>query len=180
MNEIDRIVNTQPGEEFIALFAAAFEAYGAAPNDVEAWRDVRESTRVAASLAMIVWAKFHTYEGRTEEAARLFAAASELDPDPLRSEIRDAIREDDTKALARIALREDPANLDALAVAWLGWSLGISGSFEEATAWLRRGRDAHPSDSSVQYLLGTFARGHESIAALTAALALRPESVAAR
>jgi len=162
------------------LFSAAFRNYGVATGDVEAWGRVRPQTRLAASVAMVEWARVRRGNGEAPEAWQpLLDTAARLDADPLHQEIRDASMTDDASRLTEIALREDPAKLLPPSVAWLGWCLMSAGS-PQSVAWLRRGRDAHPAEASIQWLLGYATTGHESIEAFTAALARTPDSVTIR
>lgn len=166
----------------VAVYTRAFEKLGVAPTDAEAWRGVRDSTRLAAATAMGECARNRrlAYGPEDTEWKRLIETAERIDPDPLRNELRDALRDDDAQAVTRVAAREDPTKLDALTVGTIGWLLIVYGKTEAAVEWLRRGRDAHPADWMINLLLGWKTDGPESIGALTAAMALKPDHAGGR
>jgi Flp pilus assembly protein TadD len=132
--------------------------------------------------AIVQYARARRLTEAREDAEweRLIETAKRIDPDPVRNEERDAIRTDDAAALVRLAAREDPANLDPQTVSGIGWSLYLIDKTEMSIDWLRRGRDAHPGSWHTNVLLGLATGGHEAVGALTAAVALEPDSAPVR
>src|SRR5581483_3880166 len=108
------------------------------------------------------------------------------DPDPWRRQVRQAVQHQDTKALTALAaapelLRQPPTSLLALAMA-----LRVRGLPEARIELMRQSQRQYPGDFWINYHLAQTlsemgpAYRDEAVSFLRAALAVRPQSNAAR
>ena len=117
-------------------------------------------------------------------AASLSQAAQIADPDPWRTDLRNALDEPDKAArLTRLQAVEKKANYDALgpiSLHLLGSGLIKADDPALAESVLRKAQERHPRDVWINYVLGQAlekqSRGDEAIRFYTAARAIRPET----
>ncbi len=117
-------------------------------------------------------------------AASLSQAAQIADPDPWRTDLRNALDEPDKAArLTRLQAVEKKANYDALgpiSLHLLGSGLIKADDPALAESVLRKAQERHPRDVWINYVLGQalekLSRGDEAIRFYTAARAIRPET----
>ena len=121
-----------------------------------------------------------------QRAARLSSLASALDPDPQRDRMRAAILRNDISELVRMGESEEVDAWPSDSQLLLGNFLGAFGQSQHAVRALESGLRAHRDDFTFLYNLGCALsltmprRWSESTRYLTAALALRPDSVQVR
>ncbi len=117
-------------------------------------------------------------------AASQSQAAQIADPDPWRTDLRNALNEPDKAArLTRLQALEKKANYDALgpiSLHLLGSGLIKADDPALAESVLRKTQERHPRDVWINYVLGQalekLSRGDEAIRFYTAARAIRPET----
>jgi hypothetical protein len=125
-------------------------------------------------------------ESWLQRAARLSSLASALDPDPQRDRMRAAILRSDVSELVRMGEAEDVESWPSESQLLLGNFLGAFGQSQHAIRALEAGQRAHRDDFTFLYNLGCALsltmprRWSEATRYLTAALALRPDSVQVR
>jgi serine/threonine protein kinase/Flp pilus assembly protein TadD len=144
----------------------------------------RSGVTTALAAALDFWA---IVRGKEDKAGplTLTALAQAIDPDPWRRQVREAVKQKDTKALAALAaspelLRQPPTSLLVLARA-----LHAGGLAEGEIELLRKAQRQYPGDywinrslASALYSMGPPYRD-EFISFARAALAVRPQSSAA-
>jgi serine/threonine-protein kinase len=110
----------------------------------------------------------------------LFPITILLDPDPIRSRIRDAAKRRDGTALAAIAGEMEPAAQSAETINLLSVYLFFNNRFEDAVRVLRAAQPHHPGDFQINHNLAFFlnASGQPGTALpfAMAAIAARPQS----
>ncbi len=184
-------VRSGRGDEFDpggadADYARAFRSYDldpeALPPGEAATRVHARPAGVAAELAAALddWAL--DLRQRKQPAARwrrLLTVAREMDPDPWRARLRQALADDDTPALRELA-RAEVSELPVASLTLLGSALAAAGDIDGAVAWLRQAQRLHPGDVWVNYHLAGALRGkagglEEALRYYAAARAVRPE-----
>ncbi len=167
----------------IAAYRKAFADAGVDPErspEQAADRLRRNLLGVEQAAYIDDWATYAEPAAR----GRLLAVARRADPDRFRQEIRTSIAEGDVEALVRLAGALDPEAHTPVTLHFLGVALDRLGRPEEAIAWLERSTRQYPGDFWINFTLGNVyadARGDgtESLRCYYAAVALRPESLAA-
>jgi tetratricopeptide (TPR) repeat protein/serine/threonine protein kinase len=174
-------------------YAQAFADFGinvaGLPADEAAAR-IRERAGVAVALAAALddWTILRAFSGRRKEkvdSLALAALAQAADPNPWRRQLREAVQQKDTKALAALAaspesLHQPPTSLLTLARAMRAW-----GDLDSATQVWRRAQRQYPGDFWINFDLANTldkrgpAHRDEVVAFRRAALAVRPKSTAA-
>jgi tetratricopeptide (TPR) repeat protein len=175
-----------PGAD--SSYAAAFREYGL---DVESLTPAEVAARIRKRpiqgklvAALEDWAFVRRDGGIGDAAAwqRLLEIAQLADPDPTRSGLRDALRDQDVKALKAVAAEAGVADLPAATVWLLGDALARLGALPEAEKVLRQAHQQHPGDFWINHHLAFHLLAmrppqvDEAIRFYTAALALRPRS----
>jgi len=122
----------------------------------------------------------------SKKAENLFLLAMDLDPDPLRTRMREAIAGKDKAALLELSQPENlaklpPGSISVLAIAL--WSSRLTGS-AEFHRMLEQALRLYPGDYVLQSTAGIGylenAQVEDALACFSAALSLRPGDVAAR
>jgi tetratricopeptide (TPR) repeat protein len=173
----------------IAGYARLFRDYGI---DVETLPTEEAAARVAASaikldlaLALRTWATILRWDSRKQDRApwqRLVALSRAADPDPWYLRFIEAVEARDVRTLRELAKGTDLARVRARFLAHLGGDLTAAGLAEAAVAFLRKAREQHPGDYSINSTLASALSRlkpppwDEVIAFQRAALAIRPRS----
>ncbi len=140
---------------------------------------------MALASALDDWASVRRNDRRNAAgAASLSQAAQIADPDPWRTDLRNALDEPDKAArLTRLQAVEKKANYDALgpiSLHLLGSGLINADDLALAESVLRQAQERHPRDVWINYVLAQSlekqSRGDEAIRFYTAARAIRPET----
>ena len=169
-------------------YAQAFADYGidvlGLPVEEAAAR-IRARVGVAVPLAVALddWAHARGVKDKAGRLA-LTALAQAADPDPWRRQVREAVKQTDTKALAALAaspelLRQPPTSLLVLIRA-----LSAGGLVEAEIELLRQSQRQYPGDFWINYGLASDLRKmgspfrDEAVSFFRAALAVRPQSSA--
>lgn len=175
-----------------AAFTQAFHDYGVdleGEDVVPAMKRLRERAFAEeVALTLDDWARLRrrVHGAKSEKAENLFLLAMDLDPDPLRMRMREAIANNDRAAMLELT---SPANLPKLgpgsifvlcAALW-------GGTREEQQDVFRifeRAVHLYPNDYALQALAGAYYsegfRFGPALACRTVALGLRPNDVATR
>jgi tetratricopeptide (TPR) repeat protein/tRNA A-37 threonylcarbamoyl transferase component Bud32 len=166
-------------------YAAAFKDYGI---DVETlhWQDAAERIRKCRRISMELCAALDDWYFNAPEAARgrLLDISRKADPDPLRSQVRLAIAENDREKLKKLSADKNIVDLPARTIILLADVLYQAGLRAEAVGLLERGKRAYPQDFWVHEHLGLYLMDgdppdySEAGRCFAAALALRPNSAA--
>ena len=138
--------------ELDAEFASAFRDYGVdlESGDLPTVLETLRASGVGEEIALALddWAglrrRLHGWDDYQVEA--LVSLAFDLDPDPLRSSLREALLARDDQALLEIVARDDAFRLPASTVWVLYRALRARGYVDEAHVMLRRAADRQPSD----------------------------------
>jgi tetratricopeptide (TPR) repeat protein len=174
-----------------AAYAQAFRAYGldvegSGPAEAGEWIR-RRSIRVELAAALDDWALVRRKDrGRDDPSWRpLQALARAADPDPLRSQVRQALESGDGAQLEAAANAAAGADLSATTLLVLWLALRDVDLSEKAVALLREAQRHYPGDFWINYdlaqsLMRSGQKHHleEAIRFATVALALRPHDSA--
>jgi serine/threonine-protein kinase len=171
-------------------FEKAFRAYGLPVEDLgpeEAARRVRDSAlHEQLVTALDEWGRYRwSADKQDPQARRLWEAARQADDNALRRRLRQAMWNKDWDEVRRVA--DEPAALDLppAGLELLAFALKWAGRPERQRAVLREALQRHPNDFWLNFDLGGACANAESpeydeaVRYDTAALALRPDSVAA-
>jgi serine/threonine-protein kinase len=192
LKQIASVGNAKLERDYDAAFAQAFHDYGV---DLEGDDLVPALERIRAraiaeevALALDDWGRVrrHVHGAKSEKVENLLLLAMDLDPDPVRMRLRQAIQDDDLATLLDLA---SPDNLPKLAPGSI-WALSATlwDQFPEHKPDVFRIYDQvqhlYPNDYVLQAVGGTFyqnaGRWDEAFACRTAALGLRPDDPEAR
>ena len=161
----------------------AFDQYGTSPTDAGSLRDRGEMVRVAIASALAEWAivRRDALKLALPKWLSLLETAGMIDPDPLRTEVRNAFRDGTRDKLKQLAGTEDLVDLPAATLDLLALMLRAAEMPAEAVNLLQRAHRYHPGDYFVNLHLG-WLHPDDTIGAryLAAAAAVRPEVEAAR
>jgi serine/threonine-protein kinase len=168
-------------------YREAFRAYGL---DVEGEDPAVAAARIGASAirerliaALDHWAEAKPRPDRVGRQ-RLLTVARLADPDPWRSQLRDAVGRGDGQALQQLADRAKVVTLPPTTLVLLGRALAGAGRLSKAVEVLQEGQRRHPGDFWLNQNLASSlmraqpARTAEAVSFYRAALALRPHSPA--
>jgi tetratricopeptide (TPR) repeat protein len=171
-------------------YAAAFHTYDIdierlTPEEAAArLRDRTIKVQLAAALDHWAWVRRKTQKGDAADRQRLIAIARQVDPESWRNKLRDALEQQNDQVLKDLAAADDVAAQPAPTLVLLGLVLDWRGHHAEAVQVLRQAQQEHPSDfwinNQLAFLLFEMEppQVDEAIRFFTAALALRPRSVA--
>jgi tetratricopeptide (TPR) repeat protein len=192
IGQIATIGNRQSEIELDAAFAQAFRDYGAdleGEDLVPALKRIRErAIAEEVALALDDWGRLRrkVHGARSEKAENLFLLAMDLDADPERQRLRQAIADNDLDVLLELAAPESlaklaPGSIFVLsAVLWDGYPQhrpDVYRMFDQALY-------LHPSDYVLQAVGGIVydlaGRSDSALICRSAALALRPHDPAAQ
>jgi serine/threonine protein kinase/Flp pilus assembly protein TadD len=171
-------------------YAEAFRAFGidviALPQD-EAGRRISQTT-VAVELAAALdeWSGFVKLAQLNDKTRwkQLLAVARNADPDPLRSRLRQALEQENFKALKDLAASMRGEDLPAATAVQFAVALQIGGANDKAELLLRQAQWRHTTDFVLNMCLASAlfnSQPHqyeESLRFCTVALTLRPENPA--
>jgi serine/threonine-protein kinase len=175
-----------------AAFTEAFRDYGVdlEGEDVTAALERIRERKIALDVALALddWGRLRRklHGAKSVKAENLMVLALDLDPDPLRHRMRDAIASYDLPAMLELTSPEglkqlEPGSIFVLSAAiWEGFpdrKQHVYRIFEQAL-------QEHPGDFALQSVAGAFyqegTRFEQALACFTAALSLRPEDSDAR
>src|SRR5262249_24992353 len=146
---------------------------------------LRNSPVLAPVLAVLDNWAIARRRARPKDAAdwqRLFDLARELDPDPWRNRLRDALARNDLAALRQLADKADVASQPPAALRTLGEELARLGDYPAGIALLRRAQQHYPGDVLLNARLARLLHSQrpqqfeEALRFATTAVALRPQS----
>jgi serine/threonine-protein kinase len=176
-----------------AQFAQAFHDYGVdleGADVVPALERIRErAIALEVALALDDWGRLRRrYHGqRSEEAENLFVLAMDLDPDPARMQMREAIAADDEAVLEGLATPENLARLGPGSTFVLSvelWKYGLDRARPRVLKMMGPALRLFPGDFALQSAAGIYyhqtGRFSAALACREAALSLRPEDLTAR
>jgi len=131
---------------------------------------------------MEIAAAFDTWSWRTGQELPV-VVAREIDPDPWRNRLRDAVESQDAVALEALQAEAMNQDLPPDTFRLLGHALGVSGRPAAAVAFFDELRDKHPGDFAAHMgamrWSGSSSDAAANAARATAAVALRPKSPSA-
>lgn len=170
-------------EEMLKAYRETFRNYGI---DLDALEREEAAARVRGSaIREQLLAALNHWAGQETTAAereRLLSLADRADDDPLRSQVRDAVRRKDRTALKALVAKLEVGSLPPSSIQLLGVALTNLGAAQEGGQFVRQGQRAHPADFLLLLFLGT-GFSHETpeqradkIGFLRAAVAVRPDS----
>jgi eukaryotic-like serine/threonine-protein kinase len=145
------------------------------------------SRQVAVALAawLDYWAACRRRMGNETGSRKLLTLAGEIDPDPWRRKVREAMARKDLKALESLADSADLMNQPPPTLYMLGTMLLGAEQPERALEVVRRAQQLHPGDFWINFLLGRILNGQTSQQAQEAVqfyrvtVALRPHQAGA-
>jgi len=177
-------------DQLEAGYVAAFRDYGIdlADEDLPAALDVLSDSGIgaAAALALDDWASVRRqlFGWDSFEVESVSALAFDLDPDPLRTRMREVLLTNDKQALLELARTEDLSAMGPSTLWVLSQGLAAFSFDDEVFQVVREGVRRHPEDFLLNFRMGELlinAYQHEvSIQFLTVARSLRPENGAVR
>ncbi len=179
--------------ELDAAFTQAFQNYGVdleGEDVVPALQRIRErSIGKEIALALDDWGRLRrrVQGAKSEKAENLSVLAKDLDPDPVRMRLREAIAEHDLAVMRELASPENLAKLEPGSIFVLSAELWGDASAErqaEVFRILDQARRLYPGDFVLQAAAGYFYqsgnRFDAALACRSAALAVRPGDIATR
>ena len=191
--EIASIGNQQRVVELDSAFTQAFHAYGVdleGDDLVPALKRIRErSIAEEVSLALDGWGRVRrmVHGARSEKAENLFLLAMDLDPEPLRKRMREAVAAGDQAVMLELSSPENLPRLEPGSIVVLGTELWGDGSQARRTDVYRildQARRLYPGDFVLQAVAGIFSqqggRFEDALSCSTAALSLRPGDLTPR
>jgi eukaryotic-like serine/threonine-protein kinase len=188
LKQLETVNNQIRESDLDAAFAKAFQDYGVdleGDDVVPALQRIRERA-IAEEVALSLddWARLRrrVHGSKSEKAENLFSLAMDLDPDPGRQRLRQAIFDGDLKTLLELAA---PENLPQLAPGSI-WVLSATlwdayrGRRPDVYRMYDQARHLYPDDFLLQAIGGEIyqiaGRFDDSLVCRTAALSLRPDS----
>ncbi len=168
-------------------YSAAFKEFGVdfgARPDLEVCAVLR-ATRGPTTIAVFLddWARVKDRQQNEQGAARLTGIAQDIDPEPWRVLLREAVLSNDKAALLELAGTAKDEEMPALSLFLLGQTLRHLGEIDQAIALLARASLEHPDAFQIHIELAIELRetkpprDAEAEQHLRAALALRPTSI---
>jgi serine/threonine-protein kinase len=193
LEQIAAIDNAPREAEMDAAFTRAFTDYGVdleGDDVVPALKRIRErSIAREVALALDDWGRLRrkVQGARSEKSQNLFDLAMDLDPDPVRQRMRQAIAAGDQATLRELSSPENLPRLEPGSIFVISaelWGDGTAARREEVFPILEQARRLYPGDFVLQAVAGYFYqsgfRFESALACRTAALALRPGDLTAR
>jgi serine/threonine protein kinase/tetratricopeptide (TPR) repeat protein len=170
-----------------AAFAEAFRDAGLDLDGIDTVTAVDRCAGRAGLMelagALDDWAAVRREQKNEASAKHLLAVARQIDPDPWRNRVRDAVDQGDVAALKALAGSAELADQSAGAVHCLAKALINALAFPEAAAILTAAQPRHAGDFWVNYTLGhalgRYRSGRDATPYFMAAAALRPNDDAA-
>ena len=192
LEQIATIGNTVREAELDAAFTKAFHDYGVdleGDDLVPALKRIRErEISEDVALALDDWGRLRrrVHGAKSEKAENLFYLAMDLDPEPVRKSLREAIAANDLAVMLDLA---SPGNLPKLgpgSIFVLSAALwdGFQDRRPDVYRMLDQALSLYPGDYVLQAVAGIMyeggSRNQEALACRTAALSLRPHDLNAR
>jgi len=178
--------------ELDAEFVKAFHDYGAdleGSDLVPALKRIRErAIGQEVALALDDWGRLRrkVHGAKSEKAENLYYLAMDLDPEPLRMRMREAVASEDLAAMLELASPENLPKLQPGSIVVLSAVLwdGFPDRRRDVDRILAQAARLYPGDYVLQSTAGIALeetnRHEEALACRTAALALRPNDLTAR
>jgi len=133
-------------------YVQAFHDYGIDVDSLDGEEVVRQvaASAIRSKLALAVsnWAFARRASGnsRRHHWKELLAISRRADPDPFRDQVRQALENEDAKALSGLAAYEQVQTLPRVTLHLLGRELYINGQARQAIELLRQARLQYPED----------------------------------
>jgi serine/threonine-protein kinase len=193
LRQIASLGNVQLEAELDAAFTQAFRDYGVdleGEDVVPALKRIRERS-IAEEVALTFddWGRLRrkVHGAKSEKAENLSVLAMDLDPDPTRQTMREAIAAHDLPVMQELTSPENLPKLGPGSIFVLGAELWGDGAKERQVSVFRILEQAltlYPGDFALQSLAGYFYQEgfqfEEALACRAAALSLRPGDLASR
>jgi serine/threonine-protein kinase len=193
LKQIATLGNPKREVELDAAFTQAFHDYGVdleGDDVVPALKRIRErKIGEEVALALDDWGRLRrrVHGAKSEKAENLTVLALDLDPDPVRKQLREAVAARDLAVLRELA---SPGNLPKLGPGSIFvltaelWGNGTDDRRPEVYRILAQARQLYPGDFVLQAVAGTYYQDgfhfESALACRSAALSLRPGDVSAR
>ena len=192
LRQISKIANRDAETALDPAFAKAFRDYGVdleGSDVVAAMKRFRErKIGLDVALALDDWGRLRrrVYGAQSEKAENLMVLALDLDPDPLRKQLREAIAARDLRSLLELTKPEvvrelEPGSIFVLCAAL--WE-GFPENHVDVFRVLEQAVPIHANDFALQSLAGFCCQDEfhfeDALACRFAALALRPNDVQTR
>ncbi len=193
LEQIATIGNAQREVALDAAFTQAFRDYGVeleGDDLVPALKRIRERSIAAeVALALDDWGRLRRrVQGmKSDKAENLFVLAMDLDPEPLRKRMREAIAAGDQAVMRELTAPENLPRLEPGSIFVLSaelWGDGSEPRRPDVYRILDLARRLYPGDFVLQAVAGAFyregGRFEDAFSASSAALSLRPDDLTAR
>ena len=175
-------------EDADRAYAQAFADYGIdvaglPMKDAAASIRARSGVTVPLAVALDDWANARDAKDQAAGWA-LATLAQAADPDPWRRKVREAYKQNATKALAALAASPEPLLQPPTSLVVLAMFLRARGLVEAEITVLRQAQGQHPGDFWINFELAVAldelgpSYGDQAISFYRAALAVRPQSIA--
>jgi len=192
LQQIASIGATRQEVELDASFTQAFRDYGVeleGDDLVPALARIRER-EIAEDVALALdgWGRLRrkVQGAKSEKAENLFYLAMDLDPDPVRKSMREAIAADDLTMMLELSAPENLPRLDPGSIFVLSTALydGFQNHRPDVYRIAGQALGLYPGDYALQSVAGFFysdgGRFEEALACRKAAVSLRPADLNAR
>jgi len=188
LKQLETVNNQILESDLDAAFAKAFQDYGVdleGADVVPALKRIRErAIAEEVALALDDWGRTRrrVHGAKSEKAENLYNLAMDLDPDPGRQRLRQAIADGDMKVLLELAAPENLPKLAPGSIWVLSAKLWDAGAARrpEVYRMYDQARHLYPNDFLLQAIGGEIyqlaGRFDDSLVCRTAALSLRPSS----
>lgn len=172
-----------------AHFARTFQRFDLDPDvgEIPAVIERLAATGIPMEFAGVLdeWANYRKRAHNLAGSSRLVQLARQLDPDPVRNKIRDALETKDIATMLSFAGSLDAAQVSPLTLRILARALAQSGELEASIRCARTAQRAFPDDFTTNLALahGLWNRGRkyadEAVRYYTSARSIRPDSIEA-
>lgn len=189
MRQIDTEFGFSPPDILQRLeegYVTAFQEYGIdlEDEDLPAALEILRQNEigVAAALALDDWASVRRdrYNWDSYEVEAVLALAFDLDPDPFRTRVREALLANDREALVELAQSEELGQMDPSTFWVLSEGLSYFKLEEHVFAVVQRGVDLFPQDFLLNFQFGNLLYGpgrhRAALEHLVVARTLRPDN----
>ncbi|MBK7877006.1 MAG: protein kinase [Planctomycetes bacterium] len=192
LEQVATLGDAKKEAELDAAFTQAFRDYGVdleGEDVVPAMKRLRERAFAEeVALTLDDWARLRrrVHGAQSEKVENLYLLATDLDPDPLRAQMREAIATNDRVRMLELTSPENlpklgPGSIFVLCAALWG---GTAEEQQDVFRIFERAVHLYPHDYALQALAGAYYgegfRFASALACRTAALGLRPNDVATR
>jgi serine/threonine-protein kinase len=192
LQQIATIDNNVRQVELDQAFAQAFHDYGVdleGDDLVPALKRIRErSIAEEVALSLDDWGHLRrkVHGAKSEKAENLYYLAMDLDPEPVRKRMRQAVAENDLKVMLELTSADKLAELEPGSIFVLSTALWDASDAQRPEVFriIEQALRLYPGDFVLQACAGFFYQGggrfENALACRTAALSLRPHDAAAR